>query len=122
LLSDSRPPATGPVENAVDTCVQPHSDTYVIRQVRNPSGRARTPGASLVQPRGAYRRPQHTPLLSGFDLDRDCGIHIREQVHRDLVDPDASDGLVQADVATVNLHPGLALDLLGDLGRSHAAE
>src|SRR6266498_1106132 len=63
-----------------------------------------------------------SPLLAGFDLDRDDGVHIREQVHRDLVDPDASDGLVQVDVAAVNLHPGLALDLLCELGRRHAAE
>jgi hypothetical protein len=35
LLSDSPPPATGLVENAVEMCVQPDSDTPVIWQVRN---------------------------------------------------------------------------------------
>src|SRR5207249_5630561 len=85
LLSHPPPPATGPVENAVETCVQEGNDNPVIRAM----GRA---------------------LFGGFDLDRDDGVDVGEQVHPHLVDPDASDGLVQVDVVAVHLHPGLSLE------------
>src|SRR5438093_4828189 len=62
------------------------------------------------------------PLFGGFDLDRDDGVDVGEQVHPHLVDPDTSDGLVQVDVVAVHLHPGLSLDLLRELGGRHAAE
>src|SRR5258708_9154537 len=78
----------------------------------------RTSGSRLVR-HTAY---QALPSRSGlYDPDADLGLYVRVQLHRDAINAERLDGLVEIDETALDDEP-LRRELLGDVCRRHGAE